>query len=435
MSFGLAQRQSSSVPMTSPAKSNPNAPPRDPRGRSDRAGGVARSQSAAVVPVVDDATAPGRGGREPRASAMPVADPLSPASAALAVPLEAWFAGARRDLPWRRRPSGWHALVSELMLQQTQVARVVERFDAFVARFPTPRALADAPEDAVLALWQGLGYYRRARLLQAAARAIVERHAGEVPADRASLEALPGVGRYTAGAVASIAFGAREAIVDGNVARVLQRVHLREGASTDRAVAAWAWDEAAAFVAGAGRPGVANEALMELGATVCTPAAPRCGACPLASSCRARAEGRTDAIPAPKPRAARRALVLVTARIERASDGAILLEQRAATGLWARLWQPPTVECADADGGELSPQAAARLLALGGGGATPPLLEPREGFTFQTTHRDILFVVFAARIRGRGDGLATDGRRWVAPADLAEFALSNAAKRVVLAGA
>lgn len=360
------------------------------------------------------------------------------ASAALAAPLEAWFESARRDLPWRRRPGGWHALVSELMLQQTQVSRVVERFDAFVARFPTPRALAEAPEDAVLALWQGLGYYRRARLLQAAARGIVERHGGEVPSGRASLEALPGVGRYTAGAVASIAFGAREPIVDGNVARVLQRVHAKEGASTDRAVAAWAWSEATAFVAGAARPGVANEALMELGATVCTPAAPRCGACPLAGSCRARAEGTVAAIPAPKPRAARRTLVLVAARVERASDGAVLLEQRAATGLWARLWQPPTAECADADGGDLSPAAVARLLGFdGSGGRTGAgaslALAPAGGFPFQTTHRDIRFVVFAARVRGRGDALATGGRRWVAPAELADFALSNAAKRVLLA--
>lgn len=420
-----------------------------PRGRTRRAPPWRTPMTTRATPTANEPpTRAPHGAAKPRARARTHAraatsDAPAPAgtpsslAASLAAPLESWFETARRDLPWRRRPSGWHALVSELMLQQTQVSRVVERFDAFVARFPTPRALAEAPEDAVLALWQGLGYYRRARLLQAAARGIVERHDGEVPADRASLEALPGVGRYTAGAVASIAFGAREPIVDGNVARVLQRVHGKEGASTDRAVAAWAWSEATAFVAGAARPGVANEALMELGATVCTPAAPRCGACPVAGSCRARAEGTADAIPAPKPRAARRTIVLVAARVERASDGAVLLEQRAATGLWARLWQPPTVECADADGGDLSPQAAARLLGFdGSGGETGAgaslALAPAGGFPFQTTHRDIRFVVFAARVRGRGDALATGGRRWVAPAELADFALSNAAKRVVL---
>jgi A/G-specific adenine glycosylase len=347
-------------------------------------------------------------------------------AAALAAPLEAWFAGAARDLPWRRERSGWRALVSELMLQQTQVARVVERFGPFLARFPTPEALATAPEDEVLALWQGLGYYRRARLLQSAARAIVERHAGEVPADRASLEALPGVGRYTAGAVASIAFGRREAIVDGNVARVLQRVFAREGSSADRAVTGWAWTEATRFVEAAERPGLANEALMEFGATVCTPAAPRCQGCPLAGRCLARRTGRTDAIPAPKPRAARRALVLVSARIER-TDGALLLEQRPATGLWARLWQPPTAE--SDDGAALSAAAAASLLGLSGIGG--PTLESVGEIPFQTTHRDVRFVVFQGRVRGDGARLATNGRRWATRAELPSIALSNAARRVV----
>lgn len=344
-----------------------------------------------------------------------------PLSAA-ADPLAAWFSLEARALPWRRRRSGYRALVSEFMLQQTQVSRVLEKFDPFLRRFPTARALAEASEDEVLAAWQGLGYYRRARLLHAAAKAIVERHGGRVPDDPAALRALPGVGRYTAGAIASIVFGAREPIVDGNVTRVFQRLAARPGSASDRVVNEWAWREAEAFVRTAAEPGPSNEALMELGAKVCTPAAPRCGTCPLAAQCAARREGLVDTIPEPKRKAARRELVLVTARVER-TDGAVLLEQRPRTGLWAGMWQPPTVE--SADGESLAPTAAARLLAL------DATLAPRGVMPFATTHRAIRFIVFEVRVRGAGVRLATDGRRWVAPADLAEFALSNAAKRVL----
>lgn len=308
------------------------------------------------------------------------------------------------------------------MLQQTQVSRVVERFEPFMSRFPEPRALAEAPEDEVLALWQGLGYYRRARLLQAAARGIVERHGGEVPDDPDALAALPGVGRYTAGAVSSIVFGRREPIVDGNVARVLQRVAGREGSSGDRQVVAWAWDEATRFVENASRPGVANEALMELGATVCTPAAPRCGECPVAKGCRARRDGRVAEIPAPRVRAAKRELVLVTARVER-SDGALLLERRPSKGLWAGLWQPPTVEAPDAGG--MSPRAAAASLRL------EIDLAPRGEVPFETTHRSVRFVVFDARVRGAGASHARAGRRWVGRDELPAHALSSAARRVL----
>lgn len=340
--------------------------------------------------------------------------------------VEDWFAGSARDLPWRRARSGYHALVSELMLQQTQVARVLERFRPFIERFPTPTALAAAPEDAVLAAWQGLGYYRRARLLHRAAKAVVERHGGEVPADdHAALLALPGVGRYTAGAIASIVARVPAPIVDGNVARVFQRVAAREGSASDRGVVEWAWREAERFVQRAADPAAANEGLMELGATVCTPAAPKCGSCPLARECRARKEGRVDEIPAPKPRAARRDLVLVTARLVRAADGAVLLEQRPREGLWGGLWQPPAAECAD--GREVAPRAAGELLAL----PETVALRPTGEVPFQTTHRAVVFVVFEAGVRGAGAALARAGRRWVAPDELGDFALSNAAKRVL----
>ena len=353
--------------------------------------------------------------------------------------LEAWFQTAARDLPWRRTRDGYRALVSELMLQQTQVSRVIEKFEPFIARFPTPAALAEASEDEVLAAWQGLGYYRRARLLHAAAKAVVARHDGEVPSDAEALLALPGVGRYTSGAVASIVFGARAPIVDGNVTRVFQRLEAREGSASDAAVQAWAWERAEAFVAAARAPGVANEALMELGATVCTPATPRCPACPLRAACRAHADARIDEIPAPKTRVARKDLVLVTACVRRA-DGAVLLEQRPRGGLWGGLWQPPTVE--SADGAELSPHAAAELLQL----PSSVALQARGEEPFLTTHRAVRFMVFAAVLRGAATGLstglsnslanslATRGRVWVKPDELANYALSNAAKKVLARG-
>ena len=337
-----------------------------------------------------------------------------------------WFGRNARELPWRTRRNGYHALVSELMLQQTQVARVVEKFGPFVRRFPSVAALAQAHEDEVLAAWQGLGYYRRARLLHAAAKAAVEHHRGRVPVDDIdALRALPGVGRYTAGAIASIVGGARAPIVDGNVTRVFQRIAGQAGSASDQSIVAWAWREAERFVANARDPSAANEGLMELGATICTPAAPRCHACPVSRWCRAAREHRVDEIPAPKVRPTRRELVLVTARLVRASDEAVLLEQRPREGLWGGLWQPPSVACAD--GREIAAVAARDLLGLP---ATVTLRATGE-VPFQTTHRAVVFVVFAAMLRGTGAALAREGRRWVAREQLEGFALSNAAKRVL----
>lgn len=394
-----------------------------PRNATSRA---PRNPRNAPKKAVKAATSARSGGSaRPGAAKRPHAAPRPPApdEAALAALVAGWFASAARDLPWRRRRGGYAALVSELMLQQTQVSRVLEKFEPFLERFPTPAALAAASEDEVLAAWQGLGYYRRARLLHAAAKACVARHDGEVPPDLESLLELPGVGRYTAGAIASIVHGAPAPIVDGNVARVLLRVFGRDGRPGDRATDAWAWERADAFARGAGdEVAAANEGLMELGATVCTPAAPRCAECPLAARCRARAEGRVDSIPSPKARAARRELVLVTARIAR-TDGAVLLEQRPRGGLWGGLWQPPTVE--HPEGAELAPRAAAQALGL------DLALVPVGIVPFATTHRSVRFVVLEARVRGRGAALATAGRRWVGAHELASHALSNAAKKVI----
>jgi len=262
--------------------------------------------------------------------------------------LVAWFDAARRDLPWRRElPGGgrdpYRVLVSEVMLQQTQVARVLDKYDAFLSRFPNPRALARANLGDVLAEWSGLGYYRRARLLHAAACAIVASPARRLHPDLNELKSLPGVGRYTAGAVASLAFNMPAPIVDGNVARVLSRLDGDVDASAARTLT---WDRADALVrqaAGHNAPGRFNEALMELGALVCTPRSPRCDACPLSRECEARRLGAQDRFPAPAKAGPRRQVHALCAAI-RDPRGRLLVEQRPDTGLWASLWQLPTIE-------------------------------------------------------------------------------------------
>lgn len=310
--------------------------------------------------------------------------------------LAAWFARSQRDLPWRRvgasgARDGFAALVSEFMLQQTQVSRVLEKFGPFMKKFPDAASLARAPEDEVLAMWSGLGYYRRARLLHAAAKAIAERHDGQVPADAAALRALPGVGRYTAGAISSIVFGQPEAIVDGNVARVLQRLHGREGAIDEPPVRAWCWDRATRLAGSAGpQAGVVNEALMELGALVCTPRNPACDACPLAGMCRARSMDAVESIPRPKRAATRSPMWCASALIE--DDlGRVLIERRASdAGMWAGLWQAPTIESVQR---AVSRAALARRVGLG-----PSALRKIGAFEHATTHRDVRFVVYVGRV-------------------------------------
>lgn len=272
-------------------------------------------------------------------------------TATLRKQLVAWFRLNRRDLPWRvamgsptgALPDPYHVLVSEAMLQQTQVVTVIEYFRRFIARLPTIHDLAAAEEQTVLRLWQGLGYYRRARNLHAAAKRIVERHAGIVPAELDALLELPGVGRYTAGAIASLAYDRPAPIVDGNVKRVLARLDLITDSLDDKRVLDRIWQRAEELAQGR-HPSDLNSALMELGATICTPDSPRCLICPVRPYCRAaEAEMQTQV---PAPRTARRTTVehFVVHCIERARPGKVawLFEQRPDTGVWAGMWQFPT---------------------------------------------------------------------------------------------
>lgn len=267
--------------------------------------------------------------------------------------IAAWFDDAQRDLPWRRLTNGrqrepYRALVAEFMLQQTQVARVLEKFDPFIERFPTAAALAAASEDDVLAMWSGLGYYRRARMLHRCAQEIVNRHRGETPSSIAELEALPGVGRYTAGAIASIVFDQPAPIVDGNVSRVLLRLDGEQRQLGANTTSQWLWKRADELVQRADRaddasPSRFNEGLMELGAVICTPRSPKCGSCPVASLCRARRQGLIDSIPAPKT-ATKVATLHHDCVVIEDSRKRRRVQRRDDSGLWAGLWQPPSLE-------------------------------------------------------------------------------------------
>lgn len=339
-------------------------------------------------------------------------------SAEIARATEAWFLEHQRDLPWRRtvtegRRDPYTSLVSEFMLQQTQVSRVLEKFGPFIQRFPDVRTLAGASEDDVLAHWSGLGYYSRARRLHSAARAIVERHDGVVPSDVQSLRALPGVGRYTAGAIASMVFRQREAVVDGNVQRVLVRLHAKElrlgVPETDR----WAWKIAQGLVEACGQPGVLNEGLIELGATVCTPKGPKCTDCPVSAWCAAKRDGLQEELPRPKPRAKRREVwhgVAIVVEGDR-----VLLERRPETGLWAGLWAPPAVERED------HPPTPEEVSAVVGGTTS----SGPEGFTHETTHRIVRFNLY--RVEG---GQAGD-RGWFSLRQALALGISKAHARIV----
>lgn len=259
--------------------------------------------------------------------------------------LLAWYDRNGRTLPWRETDDPYAIWVSEVMCQQTRVDTAIPYYHRFLERFPTAHALAAATEDQVLAVWSGLGYYRRARMLHAGVKELVARYGGEVPEDPEARRGLPGVGRYTAGALGSIAFDRPEPIVDGNVARVLSRVFRIETrlgkAVTERAL----WSRAEELVQGP-RPGDFNQALMELGALICTPRAPSCGACPWASACAAREAGVQESLPIPrkkkKPKAV--SLTAVVATRGRGAAREVFLTKPASGELFAGLWLVPMVE-------------------------------------------------------------------------------------------
>ncbi|HEX5099714.1 MAG TPA: A/G-specific adenine glycosylase [Polyangiaceae bacterium] len=276
--------------------------------------------------------------------------------------LLAWYDRNRRELPWRGVRDPYAVWVSEVMLQQTQVSTVLGYYAAWMRRFPSVRALAAAREADVMHAWQGLGYYSRARRLQAGARAVVERHGGKLPQDRASLLTLPGIGAYSAGAIASIAFGAREPLVDGNVVRVLTRRFGLRGDPGKGALKKRLWALAGELVPGE-RPGDFNQALMELGATVCTPRAPNCKNCPWSEPCEARRRGLVEVLPELPPRAAP-TRVRVALAVVRDRGRVLVLETPEDAPRWAGLWTFPHVELSAKESAEAAAERAARDAGL-----------------------------------------------------------------------
>lgn len=260
-------------------------------------------------------------------------------AAAIRAALIAYFDTAARPLPWRSTDDPYAIWVSEIMAQQTRVETAIPYYERWLRQFPDVTALAAAPLDDVLKAWEGLGYYSRARNLHAAAQIVRERHDGAVPGSYDALRALPGVGEYTAGAVSSIAFGARRPAVDGNVRRVLSRV-----LDVPSPPAALLRDVADTLVP-ADRPGDFNQALMELGATICSPKSPRCHICPIARQCRSRAAGTQADRPSATKRKAVPAVDMATA-VLRDDGGRLLIVRRPARGLLAGMWCFPAVEAA-----------------------------------------------------------------------------------------
>jgi A/G-specific adenine glycosylase len=338
--------------------------------------------------------------------------------------LLAWFRRHRRDLPWRHDRDPYRIWVSEVMLQQTQAATVVRFFERFVRRFPSLAALAAADEQEVLRLWEGLGYYRRARDLHRAARHLADHHQAQVPDDPAVLRALPGVGRYILGAVLSQAFDRRLPILEANSERVLCRLF---GLADDprRGPARRRLWQAAEDLLPKSLVGDFNQALMELGALVCTPAAPRCGACPLAADCVACRRGLQEALPAralPLPSVEVREVAVVVRR-----RGRVFLVQRPEQGRWAGMWEFPHGPLAKS---ETHDRAAMRLLTeLTGLHARlgPELLTVRHA----VTRFRITMVCFEATLRaGRFRSAFYRQGRWVEAEGLANYPVSVPQRRI-----
>ncbi len=314
-----------------------------------------------------------------------------------------------RDLPWRRTRDPYAIWVSEVMLQQTRVETAVPRFAGFLRRFPSVRALASARERAVCEAWAGLGYYRRARNLYRAARLMVQELAGRMPGDEAALRRLPGIGAYTAAAVASIAFGERTAAVDGNVVRVLARVFALPGRASAPGLVRTVRAQAQLLV-DCGQPGDVNQALMDVGATVCRREAPLCPSCPLGRWCRARREGNPTAYPGRKAKLARPILRIAFAWCQRGP--ALLLERRPLEGLWPGLWELPSAS---------GPRAKHELGRRLGQAAGPRLARVAH----ELTHRHVVASVYRATTARR------PGQKWWR--DPLAAPLSSLARKAIVA--
>lgn len=311
----------------------------------------------------------------------------------------------RQTLPWQHTGDAYKVWLSEVMLQQTQVATVLAYYARFLQAFPTVVDLAVAPEQAVMQLWAGLGYYTRARNLHACAKQVVARFGGQFPRTVAELESLPGIGQSTAGAIASLAYGAQAPILDGNVKRVFCRYYGVEGYPEQTAIKKNLWSVATENVP-VTSPGVYNQALMDLGATCCTPRNPICSACPLIDSCVALRKGMVGLLPTPKPKKARPELYFISLLVED-ERGALRLELQTAKGVWQGLWTPPFVACsAQPDLAELGYLTEQLIAGCGlqsqqqkAAEQLPRLLQ-QPWLVHELTHRKMHFKVLHLKLNG-----------------------------------
>jgi A/G-specific adenine glycosylase len=334
--------------------------------------------------------------------------------------LPRWWRRCRRDMPWRRTGDPYAIWVSEVMLQQTQVATVKSYYRRFLQRFPTIRALARASLGEVLKVWQGLGYYSRARNMHAAAAAVVREFGGRLPRTVQELRRLPGVGRYTAAAVASIAFGADEAVLDGNVIRVLARGFAIRGDVGKAATQRRLWALASGLVP-PGRAGLFNQAMMDLGATVCTPRHPQCGLCPLRTLCRAHRLGKETDFPRKAPRRPVPHVDVGVAVVWR--GGRVLIDQRKTKGLLGGLWEFPNDK---AVAGE-TPARAARRASAEQLGIRIGVLGPLTTIHHAYSHFRLTLHVFRCRyVSGRCKAIGCEAFRWVRLAELDDYPFSVA---------
>ncbi len=340
--------------------------------------------------------------------------------------LLAWYEAHKRDLPWRRlRHDPYAVWVSEIMLQQTTVAAVVPFYNKWMARFPTVRSLADAPLDDVLKHWAGLGYYARARNLHRGAKAVVEQHGGRVPSDPIALLALPGIGRYTQGAILSIAFDQDAPIVDANVVRVLSRVHAVQGdPKTSATTQAELWRLAEDAIP-QGKAGDFNQAMMEMGALVCSSAAPRCASCPVAGQCRARALGEPTAFPQFEGVKKWLDVEDVSVAIRNAAREVLLVQRPPELSLWGGLWELPRATRQD---GESLEACAARAACESVGLAFPAHgLTPFGVVRHVVANRRVTLHGFEARVgEGAAPTVGTCARwAWVTREALMGYALAT----------
>ncbi len=354
---------------------------------------------------------------------MPVSDGTAfAARARITRSLLFWYRRTRRDLPWRRTRDPYRIWVSEVMLQQTRVSVVAPYYERFLAAFPTPDALASASEEEVLRLWQGLGYYARARNLQRGARWVVERHGGLFPRDPDAARRVPGVGAYTMGAVLSIAYGVRLPAIDANAERVLARLAAITGnlrsTRTKRRLVALATD-----LLPRRDPGELNQALMELGALVCTPGAPRCEVCPVSGACLAFAEGTAAAIPPRRARVARAVQSTVAAVCRR--RGRYLVGCRAEGGLWTGMWEFPWAGTEDPS----DSHALARLLEEQCGlqlqGATEA-----DAIRHGLMERTVELRPWRCTVRGRARPRFHRELRWATPEELLALPMPRPHRRI-----